>query len=118
MNSVVASLKSFVRALISQGKKVSVWGAGHRALALMAISNLDEIDYVIDSASFKQGKYTPILKKKIVSPEQFFSSLSCDCLIVMLPGALSDQVSQYLKSKDFRGKTVYFNDNRIESEIC
>ena len=116
MNLIIDSISSQVDKLTQRGNKVSVWGAGHRALALMALSKLNKIDYVIDSADFKQGRHTPILRKKIVSPDYFFKTKECDFLIVMLPGSLSSQVKKYLKDKQFKGKTVYFNDEVISLE--
>ncbi len=117
MRSVVGSITGLVEDIVKNGKRVSVWGAGHRALALMAIAKINQIDFVIDSAPFKQGKYTPILHKKIISPDDFFSLEVCDYLIVMLPGALSEQVEIYLKQKEFKGNVIYFNDSILQVEI-
>jgi hypothetical protein len=40
--------------------QVAIWGAGHQALAVMALAGLsDKIKYVVDSAPFKQNKLTP-----------------------------------------------------------
>lgn len=65
---VVEEIKTSLIKLINQAKEddktVSVWGAGHRALALMAISNLDYISFIVDSAPFKQGKFSPYYTKK------------------------------------------------------
>ena len=76
----------------------------------MALSDVDKINFVIDSAPFKQGKYTPRIRKKIVSPNDFFSNERCDCVIVMLPGSLSGQVKSYLESIEYKGKVVFFED--------
>ena len=117
MDSIVESIRILVESLAGKGKKVSVWGAGHRALALMAIAKLEKIDFVLDSALFKQNKYTPLLNKKIVSPEYFLSHEKCDYLIVMLPGSLAEQVRNYLKDKNFGGKVLYFRDEKIGLEM-
>ena len=116
MEMIVESLQSLVASLTKAGKRVSIWGAGHRALALMAISNVKGVDFVIDSAAFKQGKYTPLLNKKIISPQYFTKRVTCDYLIVMLPGSLSEQVRKYLKQENFVGNILYFNDEKIELE--
>ena len=93
----------------SEGKKVSVWGAGHRALALMVMADLREISFVVDSAEFKQNKYTPLLHKKIISPNDFLNT-ECDLLIVMLPGNYSQQVLKFLKDNNKNCNTKIFND--------
>ena len=92
MSSIINSVKVLVEKLSAKKKRISVWGAGHRALALMALADLKKIDFVIDSAPFKQGRYTPLMRKKIIAPDHFFSSQTCDFLIIMLPGSLSNQV--------------------------
>jgi 2-polyprenyl-3-methyl-5-hydroxy-6-metoxy-1,4-benzoquinol methylase len=116
MDLIINSVKLLVDGLAAQGKKISVWGAGHRALALMALAKLNKIDSVIDSAPFKQGRFTPILKKQIIGPDDFFSNEDCDCILVMLPGSFSEQVKSYLKEKNFSGEVFYFNDEIIELE--
>ena len=117
MRAVVSSITKVVDDIVKNGYRVSVWGAGHRALALMAIAKINQIDFVIDSAPFKQGRYTPILHKKIISPDDFFSFEVCDYLIVMLPGSLSEQVEIYLKQKEFKGRVIYFEDSILQVEI-
>ena len=65
VDDILISLKKLVDSAQDAGKTVSVWSAGHRALALMAMAEFDYIDNVVDSANFKQGKLTPILHKKL-----------------------------------------------------
>lgn len=114
--NVVEEIKSSLRRLIhfakENNKTVSVWGAGHRALALMAISNIDYISFIVDSASFKQGKYSPILHKKIISPEEFLTQES-DIIIIMLPGSYANQVIAYLDQNNSKSKVIVFNDEPL-----
>ena len=63
----VSEIIDSIKKEVNSYKNVAIWSAGHRALALMAMAKLTEIDYVIDSANFKQGKFTPILHKKIIT---------------------------------------------------
>lgn len=50
--------------------QVAIWGAGHQALAVMALAQLEgRIRYVVDSAPFKQGRYTPATHLPIVAPQ-------------------------------------------------
>jgi 2-polyprenyl-3-methyl-5-hydroxy-6-metoxy-1,4-benzoquinol methylase len=80
------------------GRKVAVWGAGHQALAIISMMRLaDKIMYVVDSAPFKQGKYTPATHVPIVSPENLVSD-PVDAVIVMA-GSYSDEVSKLLRQK-------------------
>lgn len=87
--AVVAEVLQFVDRFRAQ--EVVVWGAGHQALAVMSMAGLGHrISHVIDSASFKQGAYTPGTRLLIKSPQ----SLGEDkprAMIIMAAG-YSDEV--------------------------
>jgi SAM-dependent methyltransferase len=73
-------------------KNVAIWGAGHQALAVISLANLtDKIKYVVDSAKFKQDKYTPASHIPIVSPDRLNSD-PVDAIIIMA-AAYSDEVA-------------------------
>lgn len=79
-------------------KKVAIWGAGHQALAVMSLTNLaDKIKYVIDSAPFKQGKFTPATHILIVSPAALDTD-PADAVIVMA-ASYSDEVTRIIREK-------------------
>ncbi len=74
--------------------KVAIWGAGHQALAIISLTQLhkgDKIQYIIDDAPFKQGKYTPATHIPIVSQAQLFSN-PVDAIIVMA-ASYSDEIA-------------------------
>jgi len=79
-------------------RSVAVWGAGHQALATIALAKLEtSISYVIDSAPFKQGKFTPATHLPIVAPEQ----MNCappNAIIVMAAG-YSDEVANTIRER-------------------
>jgi len=51
-------------------KSVVVWGAGHQSLAVLSLTELAaKIKYVVDSAPFKQNKFTPATHIPVVSPD-------------------------------------------------
>jgi len=112
VDAIIESVKSIVRSASKRGQKITVWGAGHRALALMAMADLQEITCVVDSASFKQGKFTPILHKKIISPDMFLNT-NCDLLILMLPGNYSQQVIQFLQDNKCSCRVLEFQDQMM-----
>lgn len=79
-------------------EKVAVWGAGHQALAVIAMTGFSkQIKYVIDSAPFKQNKLTPGTHVSIVSPEVFFDD-SIEALVIMA-AAYSDEVAEIVKQR-------------------
>jgi 2-polyprenyl-3-methyl-5-hydroxy-6-metoxy-1,4-benzoquinol methylase len=105
----VSDIVKSIQKEVNKHKNVAIWSAGHRALALMAIAKLEQINYVIDSASFKQGKFTPILHKKIISPEDFVN-IKCDLLIIMLPGNYAEQVIRFVEENEITCKVLVFED--------
>jgi len=56
-----------------------------------------KIKYIIDSAPFKQNKYTPATHLPIVPPEFFYSN-PVDGIIIMA-GSYSDEVSKIIRKK-------------------
>lgn len=79
-------------------KKVAIWGAGHQALAIIALAKIeDKIRYVVDSAPFKQDKYTPATHLPIVAPDTL-NSEPVDAVIVMA-ASYSDEVAGIIRQK-------------------
>lgn len=91
-------LKQAVNAYLRRFKKVAVWGAGHQALAAISLLKIaGRISYVVDSAAFKQGKYTPATHLPIVAPEALRSD-PVEAVIVMAAG-YSDEVAAVIKKQ-------------------
>lgn len=78
-------------------KSVAIWGAGHQSLTVILLSQLqDKIKYVIDSAKFKQNKFTPATHIPILDS----SALSSDPAeaIIVIAGSYSDEVIKIIQS--------------------
>jgi 2-polyprenyl-3-methyl-5-hydroxy-6-metoxy-1,4-benzoquinol methylase len=77
--------------------RVAVWGAGHQALTILALPGLkDRVRYVVDSAEFKQGRFTPSTHIPIVAPETLREN-SVDAIIVM-SAAYSNEVASIVQA--------------------
>jgi 2-polyprenyl-3-methyl-5-hydroxy-6-metoxy-1,4-benzoquinol methylase len=79
-------------------EKVAIWGAGHQAFAAISLTNLaGKIKYVVDSAVFKQGKFTPATHIPIVSPD----TLDLDPVdaIIVMAASYSDEVARIISKK-------------------
>ena len=113
VENLIKNLQGIVDHYKSDSKKVAVWGAGHRTLALLALSKLNNIEYVVDSAKFKQGRFTPVLHSKIVPPEQLLQE-SVDLVIVMVPGLYPDEVLKTIKKMKVGAKVALLRNNKIE----
>ena len=79
-------------------RQVAIWGAGHQALAVIALTHISQqIRYVVDSAPFKQGKFTPASHIPIVPPEQ----LNTDPVeaVIIMAASYSDEVAGILRNR-------------------
>jgi 2-polyprenyl-3-methyl-5-hydroxy-6-metoxy-1,4-benzoquinol methylase len=99
-NQHQAKLKTEIEGYIHRfkDKKVAIWGAGHQALAIISLMNLaDKIKYVIDSAPFKQTKFTPATHIPIVSPD----ALNLDPVdaVIVMAASYSDEVAKIIQNK-------------------
>ena len=94
---------------------IAIWGAGHQALAVMSLAKLGgKIKYVLDSAPFKQNKFTPATHIPIVSPQKIEEDLSIQAVIVM-GASYSDEIVKNLKNKHRKNlKVAVFRSNQIE----
>jgi len=77
---------------------VVIWGAGHQSLAIMSMANLGEkIKYVIDTATFKQGRFTPATHIPIVEPDRL--NLDPPEAVIVMAASYSDEVAGIIREK-------------------
>lgn len=99
-DTMKTDLVSEIREYINHFPKgrVAIWGAGHQALMTMALAELGEmVNFVIDSAPFKQGKYTHVTHIPIVAPDQLDDS-RIDAVLIMGAG-YSDEIAEIIKTQ-------------------
>jgi SAM-dependent methyltransferase len=95
-NSLNNELANYIKKF--NNKNIVVWGAGHQSLAIISLSGIAKhINYIVDSAHFKQNKYTSGTNIKIESPEQLENSYP-DALIIIAAG-YSDEVKRIISNK-------------------
>lgn len=88
---LVEQLDSFVSRF--QPQEVVVWGAGHQALAVISIARLrGKVAHVVDSAPFKQNRYTPGSDLLVKAPESLLED-EPQALVIMA-AAYSDEVAR------------------------
>jgi len=93
LENLVVRFNEKLQAFADQGKRVAVWGAGHRTLALISLSNHHLISCIIDSAKFKHYKFAPISHLRIVPPETLLDqNCGIDVILVMVPGIYPKEV--------------------------
>ena len=95
-NHIVKQLDQFVSQF--DKKDVVVWGAGHQALAVISLARLQlKVSHVIDSAHFKQNKYTPGTGLLIKSPDSLLYDKPK--AIIIMAAAYSDEVAKTIVEK-------------------
>ena len=91
-----------LNSLKEDGKRIAVWGAGARGLALLAGLGMSEgfFEYAIDSDRNKHGKYLPAVYLAVRPPEQLDLD-DIDCVLVTsytFFNEIWDQLSPFRKN--------------------
>jgi SAM-dependent methyltransferase len=112
VDALIGELRAVVARYRDRNRPVAVWGAGHRTLALLALANLSEIACVIDSAPFKQGRFTPVLHLPIVAPDHL-KTADLGLVIVMVPGLYPAEVLKSIQAMGLDADVAALRDNKI-----
>lgn len=93
-----AEITSALHAFIARfpPSEVAIWGAGHQALAVISLSGIaSHIRYIVDSAQFKQGRYSPSSHVRIVAP----ATLQSEPVraVIVMAASYSDEVAALLR---------------------
>ena len=95
-------------------EKIAIWGAGHYTFALLSVLNIGhKIKYILDSAPFKQGRYSPKTHVPIVAPK----TLKTDPVkgVIVLAAGYSDEVAKILlENFDSKIKVAVVRNNTLE----
>ena len=90
---------SLIETYKKDNKKIAIWGASHQGFTLCATLNLkDKIEFIIDSAPFKQGLYAPASHIPIISPSEA-SKRELSAILIVAPG-YTDEIAGVIK-RDF-----------------
>ena len=84
--AIQEDIKRHLEGLRKKGEKIAVWGASHQGLTLLSTTALqEEVAYIIDSAPFKQGKYSPASHLPIVD-KSHFQKEPVEEILIVAPG--------------------------------
>ena len=104
------SVKDYLTRCRNNGERIAAWGAGHQALANLSLLEMsDYIECVIDSAIFKQNKYTPATHLPIVGPGVLEAG-NINVVIIMAAGYSQEIVAIMKKKYPFVKKAVLGED--------
>ncbi len=95
---IQTQLNNYIDSKINENKTVAIWGASHQCLTLTTTAKLREkIRYIIDSAPFKQGKFTPGSHIPIISPDDAIIN-PVDVIIIIAPG-YTNEIADIIRTK-------------------
>tara|TARA_B100000989_G_C19344998_1_gene386617 strand:- start:169 stop:573 length:405 start_codon:yes stop_codon:yes gene_type:complete len=110
---LIKDLNNILDSIPNDRKPIFIWGAGHRSLTLISQLNYDKINFIVDSAKFKQELFSPVSRLKIVSPS-FLKNYNKGTLFLNLPGIYGEEV---ISSLDKTIKRNYKIFNIVENNI-
>ncbi len=95
---LAAEIQAFASAHSASGRSVAVWGASHQGFMVLSTCGIaGQIRYIIDSAPFKQGLFSPASHIPIVSPEHFYTD-PVDCILIVAPG-YTDEIASAIRTR-------------------
>jgi SAM-dependent methyltransferase len=109
---VLQACESFFVEATGRGRVVAVWGASQQAVTVLALKSWSCIRYVVDSALYKQGRFTPVSHLPIIGPQQFAQD-SVDDVLVIAPRFTGEIVEQLRGTLKFRGRVAVLEDDHI-----
>lgn len=93
-----AKLLDFVIKNKNSKGRIVVWGASHQGFTILSGAGVaGYVDYIVDSAVFKQGRYSPGSHLKIQSPD-ILSEDDIAALIIIAPN-YADEIRKIIKEK-------------------
>ncbi len=97
-NHLRQAIEDFVRSHAQEGP-CAVWGAGHQSLLMLSLvpQLAKQVCCVVDSAPFKQGKYTPATGLPIYAPEILRQKKIPTVLIIA--GGYSEEIARILQNE-------------------
>ncbi|MBS38992.1 MAG: hypothetical protein CMO26_24105 [Thiotrichales bacterium] len=89
------AVRSFMEECRQLGCRVAVWGAGGKGVCALAVTQIDDFAYIVDSDPRKQGLYLPVSHYCVYPP----SRLNEDPVDVVLVTALAhiDEIARELR---------------------
>ena len=104
-------IRRFVEESTKNGGRIAVWGASHQSFALLATMGIaDKIEFIVDSAPFKQNRFSPVSHIKIVPPEYLYEH-PVETVIIIAP-AYTGEICGIIK-KNLDARVAAINKNEI-----
>ena len=93
-----SEMDTYMKYLKAWNKTVCMWGASHQGFTLAATTSLGKnVQYIIDSAPFKHGKFAPASHLPIVPP-YYFTEHPVDAIVITAPG-YTDEIAKIIRER-------------------
>lgn len=109
-----ASVNAHIDHLSESHRTMAIWGASHQGFTLAATTKLGgRVEYIIDSAPFKQGRFSPASHIPIVAPE-YAVAHPVDEILIVAPG-YTDEIAGIIRERfDENVRILVLRTDRIE----
>ncbi len=103
-----SALKEELQKLKAEGKNIAVYGASGKGQSLLQFCELDGtlLDYVVDKAKLKQGKFTPGSHLEVFAPEKIYEQLP-DVILICAWNFAEEIVKQEERFATMGGKFLH-----------
>lgn len=109
-----ASVNAHIDHLSESHRTMAIWGASHQGFTLAATTKLGgRVEYIIDSAPFKQGRFSPASHIPIVAPD-YAAAHPVDEILIVAPG-YTDEIAGIIRERfDENVRILVLRTDRIE----
>lgn len=112
-NRLNASVNAHLDTLASSGQTMAIWGASHQGFTLAATTRLGgRVEYIIDSAAFKQGRFAPASHIPIVAPA-YFETHPVDEILIVAPG-YTEEIAGIIRRRFGPVRILVLRTDRME----
>ena len=109
-----ASVNAHIDHLSESHRTMAIWGASHQGFTLAATTKLGgRVEYIIDSAPFKQGLFSPASHIPIVAPD-YAVAHPVDEILIVAPG-YTDEIAGIIRERfDENVRILVLRTDQIE----
>lgn len=104
----------YINARLNKYTNVAIWGASYAVRSYMLFFNKEKISYLFDVSNSKIGGYINGFDKEIEYPSAEKVN-NCD-LIIIMANEYTREIIECLKSSNYTGNIIYFDDNCVLHE--
>jgi len=103
VDTLAQEVSAFIESYRRVGKRVAVWGAGGKGIAALAVADVRDVAYVVDSDQHKQGLFTPVSHFPVVAPKTLVND-PVDAVVITALAFRDEIIAQLRKDIGFTGQ--------------